>query len=165
MNGKIKVIVDFFDFQFDSKKYINDIGKYVNENIEEDDKTTLVSLYNKIIKTYNKILNSIDLPLSVENEISIDTITKFVKIGINSKNELIDNLILLIDLEKILNTNNLLIFINLKQYLKTDELKELYKYSLYNDVNILLIDSQAYGVTLEYEKKLIIDENLDEFMI
>lgn len=28
-----------------------------------------------------------------------------------------------------------------------------------------LVDSQSYGVTLKYEKKLIIDDNLDEFVL
>lgn len=165
MNGKLKVFVDFFDFQFDSKKYINDVSKYVNENIDDEDKNNLVNLYNRIIKVYKKVLNSVDLPLSVESEVSVDTITKFVKVNINSKVELLDNLFLLIDLEKVLKTNNLLIFINLKQYLTRNELVELYKYAIYNNIQLLLVDSQSYGGTLEYEKKLIVDENLDEFMI
>ena len=44
-------------------------------------------------------------------------------------------------------------------------MEELYKYSIYNGIPLLLIDSQCYGGTLNNEKKLIIDENLDEFMI
>ncbi len=165
MNGKIKLFVDFFDFKFDSKKYATDISKFVNESIDNENKDALVSLYNKIVKIYNKILNDVDLPLTVETDISIETITKLVKVGIDSKNELLDNLFLLIDLEKTLKSNNMLVFVNLKQYLSKTELVELYKYSIYNNIFILLIDSQAYGGTLEYEKKLIIDENLDEFVI
>ncbi|MGN1337832.1 MAG: type II-A CRISPR-associated protein Csn2 [Candidatus Coprovivens sp.] len=165
MNGKIKVFVDFFNFQFDSKKYINDVSKYVSENIDDEYKKDLTILYNKIIKVYKKILNEVELPLSVEDEVTVDTITKFVKVGINSKTELLDNLFLIIDLEKVLKSNNLLIFINLKQYLTRSELVELYKYAIYNNIQLLLVDSQSYGGTLEYEKKLIVDENLDEFMI
>ena len=78
---------------------------------------------------------------------------------------MLDNLLLLIDLENTLKFNNILVFVNLKQYLSKNELIEFYKYAIYNKIQILLIDSQAYGVTLEYEKKLIIDENLDEFVI
>lgn len=165
MNGKIKLFVDFFDFKFDSKKYATDISKFVNESIDNENRDALSVLYNKIVKIYNKILNDVDLPLTVETDVSIETITKLVKVGIDSRNELLDNLFLLIDLEKTLKTNNLLVFVNLKQYLSKTELVELYKYSIYNNIFILLIDSQAYGGTLEYEKKLIIDENLDEFMI
>lgn len=165
MNGKIKLFVDFFDFKFDSKKYTTDISKFVNESIDNENRDALSVLYNKIVKIYNKILNDVDLPLTVGNDISIETITKLVKVGIDSRNELLDNLFLLIDLEKTLKTNNLLVFVNLKQYLSKTELVELYKYSIYNNIFILLIDSQAYGGTLEYERKLIIDENLDEFVI
>lgn len=165
MNGKIKVYINFFDFQFDSKKYIGDISKYVNENIEEEDRVNLVNLYKKIINSYKRILNNIDLPLNIEEDITIENLTKFVKISINSNNELLDNLLLLIDLEKVLNTKNILFFVNLKQYLSKNELIELYKYSVYNEVKIVLIDSQSYGGTIEYEKKLIIDENLDEFVL
>lgn len=165
MNSKIKVIVDYFNFNFDSKKYANDITKYVNEFVDEVDKKNLINLYNKIVKLYDKILNEVELPLSVENELNIETITKFMKVSIDEKNELLENLLLMIDLEKVLRTNNLLIFVNLKQYLSKEELIELYKYSIYNQVNITLADSQSYGGTLEYEKKLIIDENLDEFML
>lgn len=165
MNGKLKVVVDYFDFNFDSKKYTNDILKYVNGSINEDDKKDLYNLYNKIIKMYDKILNEVELPLSVESDISIENITKFMKVSINKNNGLLDNLLLLIDLERVLKLNNILFFVNLKQYLTKVELIELYKYAIYNQVSILLVDSQSYGTTLYYEKKLIIDNNLDEFMI
>ena len=83
MNGKLKVVVDYFDFNFDSKKYTNDILKYVNGSINEDDKKDLYNLYNKIVKMYDKILNEVELPLSVESDISIENITKFMKVSIN----------------------------------------------------------------------------------
>lgn len=164
-SNKLKIFLNYFDFNFDSKKYMNEISKYVNNQIDEKDRDALVNQYAKILAIYKRILNNIDLPLFVENEINIDNMTKIMKININYKNELLDNLLLLIDLEKVLESNNLLIFINLKQYLNKEELQELYKYSIYNHIQLLLIDSQAYGVTLNNEIKLIIDENLDEFML
>lgn len=165
MNGRIKMIVDFFNFNFNSKKYINDISKYVNKNISDEDKNDLISLYKRIMKLYNKFLNNIDLPLNIADEINIENITNTIKVVIKEKQNLLDNLLLLIDLEKVLKTKNILVFTNLKQYLTKNELIELYKYSIYNEVLILLIDSQCYGGTLNYEKKLIIDENLDEFVV
>ncbi len=165
MNGKLKLFTDFFNFEFDSKKYTNDISKYVNENIDEKEKDALLSLYNKIIKIYTRILNNTDLPLNVENDATVESLTKFVKISTKKTDELLESLFLLIDLESVLLTNNTLFFINLKQYLTKTELLELYKYALYNKIEIVLIDSQSYGTALKYEKKYIIDENLDEFML
>lgn len=165
MSNKLRIYVDFFDFQFDSKKYVNDISKYVSANISDDDKSSLVALYNKMVKQYSKILNDAEIPLRIESEFSVDNLNKLMKISIDNKEDLLDNLLLLIDLEKALKLNNLLVFVNLKQYLSKDELSELYKYSIYNEVIIFLVDSQSYGVCLNYEKKHIIDENLDEFVL
>ena len=163
--NKFKIFIDFFDFNFDSKKITNDIIKYLNKNISIEVKDSILNQYNKIIKLYKKELNNIDIPLMIETETDSDNITKSLKISIEVKQNLIENLLLLIDIENILGTKDILIFVNLKQYLTKNELEELYKYSIYNEVSILLIDSQCYGGTLNNEKKLIIDENLDEFMI
>ena len=165
LNGKLKLIVDYFDFGFDSKKSLTDLSKYVTSTIDEEDANLLQNQYNKLIKIYKKILNDIELPLYIDEEINIDLLSKVFKIGINCKNELLDNLFLIIDMEKLFKEKGSLVFINLKQYLYKKELLELYKYSIYNQVKIILIDSQSYGVTLEYEKKLIIDDNLEEIVL
>ena len=62
-------------------------------------------------------------------------------------------------------SSKFIVFVNLKQYLDDNELKELYKYSIYNNVNIILIDSQCYGCSHDFEKKLIVDNNLVEFVV
>lgn len=165
MSTKMKIFVDYFNFEFNSKKYSNDINKYIINEIDENDRINITKNYNKLIESFLKILNKSELPLQLMEEVSVENIIKNLKLTLNEKNNILDNLFLLVELEKILKTNNLLIFINLKQYLKKEELTELYKYSIYNNINIILIDSQSYGTTLEYEKKLIIDVNLDEFLI
>lgn len=165
MNGIIKIYINYFDFQFDSKKYTNDISKLVNNYLDESDIKDLTILYNKMTKIYKRSLNNIDLPLHIEDEINVENINKIIKLSISPKEELLDNLFLLIDLEKVLRTNNLLVFVNLKQYLSKDEIVEFYKYAIYNNIKIILVDSQCYGISLKNEKKYIIDENLDEFVL
>ncbi len=163
--NKIKIFIDFFNINLNSKKNINDISNYIINNFTDVDKEKLKIQYHKTLKEYKKILNSIDLPLSIDFEESIENIIKSIKIKIENKNNLLDNLLTLIDLESILQTNNLLVFINLKQYLTKEELKELCKYSIYNGINIIFIDSKIYDILIKNEKKIIIDENLDEFML
>ncbi len=165
MNNKIKMFIYVFNLGLESKKYDKDINRVINESITSEDKDNIVSKYKKLVRIYNKVLNNVDLPLIIENDCIIEDITKSMKISIKCNNELLGNLLLLIDLEKVLNTKNILIFINLKQYLTKDELVELYKYSIYNHIKIILIDSQSYGCSIDYEKKFIIDENLEEYML
>ena len=118
-----------------------------------------------MLSIYNRLLNNFDLPVVISDSLDINSITKIARLEIDVKNDLVSNLLLLLDIEKNLCETKLLVFINLKQYLSEAELKELYKYSLYIGLKLLLVDSQTYGVTLSNEKKYIIDENLDEFMI
>lgn len=163
--NKIKIFINYFDFQLDSKKYINDISKYIENNISEENKMKLINEYKKIISLYKRALNEIDLPICINPDFDVESLTKLLKIKLEIKNEILDNLLLIIDLENALNRKNILFFINLKQYLTNDELLELYKYSIYRQIPIVLIDSQNYGTSIKYEKKLIIDSELDEFML
>ena len=163
MSDKISVYVDYFNFNFDNKK--NLISKYIVDNISDLEKSNLLKYYNKFYNYYLKVLNNIEIPLNIDEDINIDNIIKNMKSTIKTKQTLFDNLLLLIDVEKILKNNKIIFFINLKQYLSNNELIELYKYSIYNQIHICLIDSQSYKRKLKYEKKLDIDEDLEEFVI
>lgn len=165
LSNKINMVFDYFNFDFNSKKIISIINKKINDNISVEDKENLSKLYNKIRKIYLPILNDMDLNIDINNDFDLDSIIKLLNVSIKPKDNLLDNLFLLVDIEKDLSINKIIVFVNLKQYLNNNELIELYKYLLYNNVVVLLIDSQSYGVCNEYEKKLIIDDELEEYKI
>ncbi len=165
ITNKIRFFTNYFDFNFNSKKYNNDITKYIISNLEQYESEKILKAYRKICELLNKELLKLDLPISINVEEGITNVIKLLKYSINNKEELLDNLLLLIDLETILNSNKVLCFINLKQYLSKEELEELYKYATYNSVNFILIDSIKYNCIKEYEKLIIIDENLEDYML
>ena len=80
-------------------------------------------------------------------------------------NDLLNNLFNLIDIKRTLTKDKIYIFVNLKSYLKQNELIEFYKYVLFNDIKIILVDSSSYNDKNNYTKKIIIDNELDEFVI
>lgn len=163
--NKINIIIDYFNIDFNSKKILSLINKKINSSISVNDKDNLSKLYNKIKKIYIPILNDMDLNIDINNDFDLDLIVKLLNVSIKNKDNILDNLFLLTDIEHELNISKLLVFVNLKQYLNEQELIELYKYLLYNNIVVLLIDSQAYGVCNEYEKKIIIDNELEEYKI
>lgn len=163
--NKIDVYIDYFNIDFNSKKIINSLYRALKTTISEEDKIKIANYYLKIKNILSKSFLDYNLPLTISSEYDIELIFKLLKINVEKKNNLLDNLLILIDINNIFKINELLIFVNLKQYLNKEELNELYKYSVYNNVKILLIDSQSYGTCNEYEKKLIIDSNLDEFLL
>lgn len=165
MYNKVDLYVNFFDIDLNSKKNLNALNKNIINSLTDNVKEEILNNFKKLAKSFTKILSDIDLPLSLNDNITVDDIIKLLKISINKTDDLLSNLLLIIDLEKVLKMNEILFFINLKQYLSQEELIEFYKYAIYNEIKIVLVDSQSYGIKLDYEKKLIIDANLDEFVL
>ena len=59
---------------------------------------------------------------------------------------------------------SVLVIPNMKAYLSDEEIVEIYKYSLYNNVTLLSIENDFLS-KLEYENILLIDENFDEILL
>lgn len=163
--SKLNVIIDYFNIDFNSKKNISLLIKKMSDEISNEEKNNITILYNKMIKILKKHFNDYSMNISINDNFDIESLIKTMKIEMCKEDSILNNIMLLIEITNEFNIEQTMIFVNLKQYLNCQELIELYKYSIYNNVKIMLVDSQSYGITLEYEKKLIVDENLDEFMI
>lgn len=161
---KIKVITNYFATDDLLKKYTNDFIKLLLQSLSDKQLDEMNKIYNKNNSFVEKIIVENDFPLELETQ-PYEAILKNVKIKFKKYKELINNLMQLIDIEKILKIHSMLVFIGLKQFLTKEELSELYKYAIYNNVKILLIDSNSKGVPIKNERKLIIDESLEEYMV
>lgn len=163
--NKILLITDYFNFDIVLKKYSTHLQKMIIENTNEEIVNDLAILYKKFIEKIKKSFESIDFSINFNDEFSLEQIVKFIKPTIKTSKSLLNNLYLIIDLEKTFNINKILVFVNLKQYLTKEEVEEFYKYCIYNKMKVLLIENKSYQNTLENEQKLIIDNDLDEFML
>ena len=163
ITNKVNVISDFFNIDF--SRYMLSINKLINENLKDNSDKSLLLLYKKLIQKYNNIISTVDLPIAVNNDATIESLSKIFKLKVNYKSSVIENLFSIIELERSLKSSKFIVLVNLKQYLGDNELNELYKYSIYNNVNIILVDSQCYGCSHDFENKLIVDNNLVEFVV
>lgn len=163
ISNKLKFFTNYFNFDY--KQYFSDLLKYVNKNIEETSQKNIIKIYYKFINKIKSELADLELPIKIKEYESIEEILKSTKLYIEQKEYLLDNLLLLIDLEKELHLDNILCFLNLKFYLSELELKEFYKYAIYNNIKIIMIDSKEQLHIKNYEKIIVIHENLDENMI
>lgn len=165
LSNKIRFFSEYFDFGFDSKKYSTDITKYILSNIKQYDSENILRTFSKLCKLIDNELQKTDLSISVSTEEGIENVIKMFKLKINQKEDLLDNLLLIVDLEVALNSNKILCFMNLKQFLTKEEVIEFYKYTTYNSIKIIMIESTKYDYFSNYEKVIVIDQNLDESMI
>ncbi len=166
LNKKIRIITNYYDFDFNNKKYINELIKNISNNTDDNILLKLNNNYNKLYKVLSSLINSVDLNFKVDinDEFSINEILNNFNLSIPSKDNLLDNLILLIDIEKQFNINKVLVFINLKDYLSREEIIEFEKYCIYNNVYVILFDNSKYKNN-SYEKKFLIDNDLSEVIL
>ena len=161
----INIILDYFNFESCIRKYQNEIIKYISLNASETERDNINKKYNIFSNEVLKLINEYNLPLNINDELTFQNILKNVKLSINNKENILENLFTIIDLESKLKINKMLIFVSLKQYLTEEELTELYKYCIYNKVMIFMIENQLYKSKNEYEKIIAVDDNLNEFML
>ena len=77
--------------------------------------------------------------------------------------KIIEKLFKIVELVQCLDLVKLTIIVNVKQYLDSDELVEFYKYCVYNNVKLLLLERGSEVSLLERERILFVDEDYDEF--
>lgn len=162
---KVYLLIDVFNIDFNSKKILNKIYDLISNNIDVEQGNFINSINNNIKK---KLINEInELPFSFNLKDSIDSYDLLkmynVRIDIFSYTNLLNKIELLIEILSILKIADILIIPNLKSYLSEEELLELYKYGMYNNINIILLESRRWK-KINYEKIIYIDEEFDEFL-
>lgn len=166
MDKRMYLLLDIFNIDYNSKKVLNVIYKLISDNIEKNqdyemEKRTL-ELRNYIIQE----INELPFEFVMKNEIEITEILKLYNLKIDSENyiSVLERIELLIDIISTMKIADILIIPNLKLFLDDKDLVELYKYSLYNNINLLLIERYS-SKRLKYEKNIIIDEDFNDFFI
>lgn len=136
-------VVDFLNFDFNQRRI----------------QTVLYQYIDKIIKLEPEIL--------CKKDISILDILKIygVRIKANVDEKIIEKLFRIVELVQCLDLAKLIILVNVKQYLDSDEIVEFYKYCVYNNVKLLLLERGSEVSPLERERVLFVDENFDDFFI
>ncbi|WP_081314986.1 type II-A CRISPR-associated protein Csn2 [Brochothrix thermosphacta] len=109
-------------------------------------------------------LNDYDLPLQLNEEVKLSSLYKLFNVTIEVETEsILDRLLLLIDLVAQLKIARIIILNNVRCYFVEQELLEVYKYALYKNIKLLLIEPIFKKGKLQYERKLQIDNDYIEF--
>lgn len=160
------MITDLFNIDYNSKKILGKLYEKISENIENSDNTVLQDLLVKIRKCIVDEINEFPFEFTMSDNIDVVNMLKLysLKIDNSSYETVLEKIEFLIDLNSTLNLFNIIAIPNLKLYLSNEELVELYKYSLYNNVKLLLIEKNVTK-KLEYEHVLVIDEDFEDYII
>lgn len=165
LTNKIEILSNFLDFDLYNKKYSSDFQKYIVKNSEEKNIDKIVKEYSKVYDSISNIVNLIDIPITIKNDFDFESIIKSFKFEVNFFDNLLNNLIDLLEVKLNLSKEKIYVFINLKSYLSNEDLLELYKYIFAKNINSIFIDTNKYDDLNDNVNKIIIDTDLDEFVI
>lgn len=166
MSKEMYIALDLFNIDFNSKKILNKLYDKISENIEKMEDTNLNSMIINVRNYIIQEINELPFEFTIKDEPEITDLLKIynLKIDILNYKTIIEKVEYLIDILATLKISNIIVIPNLKIYLTKEELVELYKYSLYNGIKLLLIEKNS-GEKLKYEKILSINENFDDTYI
>lgn len=162
----VYLLNDIFNIDINSKKIINKIYNLINSSYDDEER---LLFSNKIQEVRNELIyktNEFPFTFSVNNDISIlDMLKAFnFKVDYSTYSTLLEKIELLIDVMTNLNIAKILIIPNLKMYLTSEELIYLYKYSLYNNIILITIEKYCEN-SIEYEKRLLIDKEYNDYIM
>lgn len=166
MSKEMYIALDLFNIDFNSKKILNKLYDKISENIEKMEDTNLNSMIINVRNYIIQEINELPFEFTIKDEPEIIDLLKIynLKIDILNYKTIIEKVEYIIDILATLKISNIIVIPNLKIYLSKEELVELYKYSLYNGIKLLLIEKNS-GEKLKYEKILSINENFDDTYI
>ena len=160
-----KYLFTFYDyFSFDINKYaLNKFYKKLKEISMLEYLPETSNLKNKIEEYVYKITKEYDLYLDISCDLDIIEILKSLNVKIKQYDKL--------SLDKIINYMNIIseifnikhfVFISLKNYFTEKEILDFYKYIIYNEFNVVLVEPNNVKTIQTKEKTYIIDKDLCE---
>ena len=164
IDKNVYVLTDLFNIDFNSKKIINKIYNVLEQNIKNRQDNEVENIMLQLRNYLIEEINEISFEFNINSEIEILDLLKVfnVKIDTSCYTTIVEKIEFIISVLSNLKIAEVLVIPNLKTYVDENELLEIYKYSIYNSVRLLIVENIHSEKLLKYENKNIIDENFDE---
>ncbi|MBQ3409270.1 MAG: type II-A CRISPR-associated protein Csn2 [Clostridia bacterium] len=160
------MMTDLYNIDINNKKILTKI----QEKILKDFSLENVSNIDKNIQEIREILisevNEFPLEIGIKDDVRLNDILKLFCIRIEKSNftDIVKRIEAVIDIIANLKVASILVIPNIRSYLDNYQIIEIYKYSLYNGIRILILESNKYKKS-KYEKVLLIDKNFDDYYV
>lgn len=162
---EVDIVIDIFNIELNSKKILTKLYDKMESSIENKDK--IIEVMFKLRELLYNNIEEFPFDFNIREEIDILSILKLydIKIDEDMYIDFSQKLFFLVDIISELKIAKILIIPNLKSYLNDVELIEFYKYTMYKELKLLIIENKFSNDTLTYEKKMQIDDNYDDIVI
>lgn len=161
---KVMLVTDVFNIDFNSKKILKKLYEKISFNIKISDENKLEELSLELRNYLISEINEIPIEFIMNSDINTEDLLKAFNLKVDSSlynNSVLERIEFLIDIVKTLELANIIVIPNLKIFLNEEELLDLYKYSVYNNIKLLIIENSAKEKVLKFENKYYIDREFD----
>lgn len=162
---EVIMVIDLYNIDYNSKKIISKIYDLISVEIKNSQENDLEEILVKLRHYVDMKLMELPFEFQIKEDIDVEEILKLfsVKIEDTTYQTIFEKIEVLIDIIANLKIAKVLIMPNLKLYLTDKELIELYKYSMYNEIKLVLIERKC-NEKLKYEQIMCIDESFDDYI-
>ncbi len=160
----VVVITDYFSLDFSEKKLQNKLYLLLQSICEEKFKVDFAKFNEKFYRIFNKLNSESPFELECAVDPSISAMLKCFGVSFSCENSsFIEKLCKYVEILFNLLSLKLIVFVNLKSYLSKDEIKLVYQFFLYNNINVFLLESN-FQEKSEQEFCVIVDNDLCEIV-
>ncbi len=158
----MEVYIDYFSFDFQNKKIISKLYNDLKEKAyNEDLYTKTIEIINLMQSYLGHLIDSIDCPLEILNEIDFNNFFKSAGLRINTDPDsnlerVIEYILIINEVLKV----EVFILVNIKSYFDEKEVQDFYNAMCNRKINILLLENFESEVNYNEEKKYLIDKDL-----
>lgn len=155
-----ELITDMFNIDFETKRFLTKIVAEA-EHLGEEYQNETFSLICAINNYAEMIAEKFEYPIKFLPVENIDKLIKLFNYTPDCENtQFAESLIVYMELCRNLLGKQFFVFLNLKSFLSDDEFKLFCKNAEYEKFRVMLIEAFDCDRTWEYEKKIIIDNDL-----
>lgn len=162
----VYLLTDLYNIDVNNKKMLTKIQEMILKNFNLESAEKIDENILKIKSLLLEEINEFPLELSVKEGISLNDIVKMFNIKIETSNfiDIVRRIESVIDILANLKLASILIIPNLKSYLNNKQTIEIYKYSLYNKINLLIVETNKVRKN-KFERILVIDKQFNDYFI
>lgn len=161
-DSDICVVSDFLNFELSNKTFLTKIYKYIEKKVISNFNEKLY--FDKEINSFKNIISTItkdiDIEFSISEEVDVKSVFSMFNLVPCVDDSILSKLLQFINVISELKLYKVIVLVQVKAYLSTEDICELYKYSLYKKVPLIIVENNYHKIKLKYEKKLFVD---DEF--
>lgn len=161
-------IFDILNIDFNDRKILNKLYSRIKSSLDSESeiRDKIEIYFRDVFNLLDSILLEFPFEFTYKTELEVEELFKLYGIRLyNEGQSFMEKILYLIDLISLLDLCKVLIFCNMKSFFTDRQIEEIYKHIIHSRLNVLLVEGVTTEKSLQYEKKIRIDLDFDDYEV